>query len=722
VGRKSSRRRVWPKRLLSVMLAGMLGVGIGEVAAAKRDRGGFPHFNGYRFDRTLGVRLQPNFDTAIAFLKNPVGKIHVNAQGFRGQDWPSDRTGEVVTIGDSQVFGLGVDDDQTASSVLSALMKKPVINMGVPTYGPDEYLAMIDEAGKRKPTDVVVVLNFGNDIFEIGHPNRDRHVVLDGWAVRGGKVRKHMDFPGRSWLLGRSHLVYAVRQLIHPQPKISPVGSDGPRLPVASVTVASTTVVSTTDASITVASSAVPSTILASSVSPAQSRSESSAMGSSGAADGESPLVAQAMANLDDAEREVYQEAYKRAPDVVLDGEWSAAMRAAKEGAKIGDIYYQTEAAVEAAVPIRITAGWLRAANEFRNSGPVKLKEWANEHAGTAPGKRALRVLAKWEEAKAAFEATTGFVASDRPASAFRSFIAEAKRRAGVYGAELTVVGLPLDVQVDANQFKKYGEEPKDLSSTLALLDDLCADSTMLGARCLNATSALKASGEGTFLDGDLHLTAKGQKAFGETIAKTLADPVPQPVPLFVPGPGRTRFPSLGEFKEGAKVELSTMAKDRTMTRVPLIDPSNQGKANGEVPKDCSSRSLREYIAIECVAWNERSELARAEADEGVYRIPLQNPVDNLPVRGSRYPIGVRIIDGPLDRKAWFGPSSTGFIVPRDATQTIVADFFWLDGGVDRLTIPPTTVTDAMNIGTIGSWTPGPNVAPPNTPETRPSA
>src|SRR5690606_22323976 len=143
---------------------------------------------------------------------------NVNRQGYRGADWPDDPAeGEILIVGDSQVFGLGVDDDQTFAAGLAEHTGRPVLNAGVPTYGPLEYLAVTEEIlEQRSPDTVVYVINFLNDPFELDRPNGDRHAVWDGWAVRSetapDRVRR---FPGRRWLLSRSHLVYAARRWLH---------------------------------------------------------------------------------------------------------------------------------------------------------------------------------------------------------------------------------------------------------------------------------------------------------------------------------------------------------------------------------------------------------------------------------------------------------------------------------------------------------------------------
>src|SRR5437762_983125 len=90
-----------------------------------------------------------------------------------------------LVISAQVMLGLGGEDDATFSARLAAASGRAVLNAGVPTYGPREYLATAREVlATRKVTSVVVVLNFVNDPFELDRPNHERHAVWDGWAVR----------------------------------------------------------------------------------------------------------------------------------------------------------------------------------------------------------------------------------------------------------------------------------------------------------------------------------------------------------------------------------------------------------------------------------------------------------------------------------------------------------------------------------------------------------
>src|SRR5690606_15998542 len=59
----------------------------------------------------------------------------------------------------------------------------------------------------------------------------------------------------------------------------------------------------------------------------------------------------------------------------------------------------------------------------------------------------------------------------------------------------------------------------------LALLGDLLASAEALGIRGLDATPALRAAEPGAFLNGDIHMTARGHAALAEALAEVSTDP-----------------------------------------------------------------------------------------------------------------------------------------------------------------------------------------------------
>jgi hypothetical protein len=223
----SQPARKWPRRLAIIAQIG-LGLGLGlvstELVFATRAEHAFPHVNFYVPDAELGARLEPGATMAFRLGDNPLTHISVNRHGYRGPEWPSAAASdptrrEILVVGDSQVFGLGVDDDQTFSAVLAETLDRTVLNAGVPTYGPPEYFATTQALLAERPVGTVVyVLNFLNDPFELERPNRERHAIWDGWAVQIETAPRPEDitqFPGRDWLMSKSHAVYAARRWWH---------------------------------------------------------------------------------------------------------------------------------------------------------------------------------------------------------------------------------------------------------------------------------------------------------------------------------------------------------------------------------------------------------------------------------------------------------------------------------------------------------------------------
>ena len=113
--------------------------------------GAFPHANFYVPDEELGVRLEPGATMRFQLGDNPVSEIRVNADGYRGDDWPLPGKDEILVVGDSQVFGLGVEGDETFSARLAEATGRTVLNGGVPTYGPAEYAAVALEVARSRP-------------------------------------------------------------------------------------------------------------------------------------------------------------------------------------------------------------------------------------------------------------------------------------------------------------------------------------------------------------------------------------------------------------------------------------------------------------------------------------------------------------------------------------------------------------------------------------------
>ena len=213
----------WLVRIVVTCLSLALGLVMVEgLAAVARDHA-FPFLNIYEPDPTFGVRLTPSTSTATRSREGRVTDVYTNALGFRGPEWtPAEVAapvaGRVMLLGDSQVFGYGVDEvDSVAARLQEELgADYEVLNAGVPTWGPQEQVLALDALGPTyRPEIVLYFANVANDWFEAKLPNLERTTARDGWAafVLQGQPEV-IDFPGRAWLMGRSHVVFGVRELL----------------------------------------------------------------------------------------------------------------------------------------------------------------------------------------------------------------------------------------------------------------------------------------------------------------------------------------------------------------------------------------------------------------------------------------------------------------------------------------------------------------------------
>ncbi|MEM9190187.1 MAG: hypothetical protein AAGF12_13465 [Myxococcota bacterium] len=548
----------WWKRSLAVVFGLLVGLIIAEAAFWFRDDGGFPHVNFYVPDAELGVRLEPGATMRLNFQDNPVTDIRVNAQGYRGADHPSPRANEILTVGDSQVFGLGVEEQETFSAQLAELTGRPVINGGVPTYGPLEYNAVVKEMlESRHPTTVVYVLNMANDWFETDRPNRERHTVWDGWAVRSETApESYLDFPGRELLFRKSHAFYALRRFLYEQgPVLDDRGFE---------------------------SEGTWTDLLSTSQAAAQDHQ---------AADDD--LVAQSRdlrtrrAKLgivlggieDQIDREVFSH------DAAWDPDRELRLLAAR--GTPGDIVGNAD--VEEGREIALTARIIRQGVRLRNS--ILRQRAASREGGGVEALLARRAeLEDQREALRAQPLQRRFVPS-----VLAPRLRELKALCDQHEAELLVVALPLDVQVSSDEWEKYGvDDPPEMAETRVLLTDLVHTAERLGARGVDLTDALAAAEPGAFLRGDIHLTAKGHRAAAEAIDTALRAPPPLRVPDGGLPDGRSRVPS---------------ADDWLRTPEAIVRGSSRA--------GCQTIRFREWMRISCIKQGRRNVPTGAELLSG---------------------------------------------------------------------------------------------------------
>ena len=553
-------------RRIAQTLAGLAcGLVLVEVGFRWRDHGAFPHLNIYVADQARGVRLQPGATERISFSGNPVTSVRINSDGYRGADWTG--KADVVVVGDSQVFGLGVEEADTFAAELARRSKLTVRNAGVPTYGPDEYNAVLAELlPKQKPKTVIWTVNMANDLFEAAHPNPSRHLVWDGWAVRKENApSKQTAFPFRRWLMGKSHAVYAMRGAwfrLGAQVEEG-VASEGTWKDLSA----------------------------AGQLSDAQRKSRQAAA--------EADRVrrqTEAGATLRNL-REVDNDLYKRMGTLLTNDEYGpGTLRAAT--ANPGDIvrvYYG-----EGSRPVPATAAEIKAAADARTQLAAAMQD-KHDKAGLGALVNRDRLSG---QLKTILSSTTPALRTESP---LRAALQKAKALCDANGAELVVLVLPLDVQVSSTEWAKYHATPIDLTGTRVLAEDVLSDADELGARGVDAWTALAKAEPGAFLDGDLHMTAKGHAAVAAAIAETLAGAVAAAKPAPPPPLGRSSVPTATEwrtavrFPREGKEPQEPIDYDKPVDLKEIHDGGRLFGALDELVRNgCTMYAVREWFRVSC--------------------------------------------------------------------------------------------------------------------------
>jgi hypothetical protein len=505
-------------RRIALASAGVLvALVVVELGFRVRDHGAFPHLNLYRADAQLGVRLLPGATEKISFSRNPVSRVRINQAGYRGPEWPARAEGEILVVGDSQAFGLGVDEADAFAWRLGERLHRPVANAAVPTYGPEEYNAVLAELlPSRRPRTVVYTINLANDLFESAHRNTTRHAVWDGWAVRKEHAPSSVAwFPGRSLLYRHSHAFFALRGLWfqrHGGADEAAVPSEGSWRDLVDV---------------------------GKQIGDEQAQAHAAHEAERKKRD---ETLRQARQEIRKLDQTLGDAIAKAIPDEGEDFPGAGTLRTAR--ANPGDIvrvYYG-----EGSQPIPALAAEIQKAAALRKKFEDKLRAERDEATLQALARRD----ALDDELKALRAAPEQALRSRSP---LRPHLERARKLCAEHGAELVVLVLPLDVQVSRDEWKKYGKVAAlDMTATRVLMDDVLALAEELGARAVDGWPVLAAAEPGAFLDGDLHMTPRGHDAIATALARTLSGPAVRPSKLPSLPLGRSAVPTPQEWARAA--------------------------------------------------------------------------------------------------------------------------------------------------------------------------
>jgi hypothetical protein len=560
-GTPPRRRLRWLGRI-AMMVAGLaIGLAAAEIVFRVRDGGAFPHLNVYVADPALGVRLAPGGEQKISFGGNPITHVRINRDGFRGGEPPAPGPDEVLVVGDSQVFGLGVEEDEAFSAGLARALHRTVINAGVPTYGPDEYRQVIaEQLAGRHPRTVVLTINLVNDLFEAQHANRDRHRVWDGWAVRKETAPASViELPGRALLYRDSHLFFALRKWWRGEDHSEEggVASEGTWRDV----VASGAELETQRTTVAEARKKHLEDITASHAEVASAETRLDDQLEAFVVDDDTGRARAIGATYED--RLFVAQAHASPGDIVADG--------------LGE-----ESRASAA-----TADQIATAVRVRDQLRKRLAAWAQDHHNKDA--RTVRDdFAALDRATAkltAVDVEKLQLAVEPPLAGYLRDVQQLVEHAG---ARLVVVVLPLDVQVSADEWKKYaGATPIDMTATRALADELVSLCHARGVSAIDATPVLAAAEPGAFLDKDIHMTAKGHAAVATALAAAITAPPPRAL-------------------TAAMTARSPLPLPDVYRRAPEVIVTGSSDAS------CETKQVREWLRIRCA----RTELSRPRAIE----------------------------------------------------------------------------------------------------------
>ena len=515
------------RRAFAVLLGVLVGLVLAELVFRARDYGAFPHLNVYLSDPAYGVRLRPGASTQIAFGGAPVSSVFIHSGGFRGSSAgtePAPAKGEVLFVGDSQTFGLGVEASEAFPARFGKLAQLPVYNAGVPTWGPPEFLRSMKELGQRRhPATIVYVVNFANDPFEAERPNSERHVAWDGWAVRRETApTKLRQFPGRELLFQRSHLVFAFRQWWYRR-----------------------------------------------SAAPAQDTERGNPsegtfrdLFSLGQSFGQEQIAARAeterRARLYESQATYAEEGYRLAESKVRALVWEqlklgSGLAGLDPGAP-GSVYLAADANPgDIVVPgvgeegraVYATALYIRQAVELRNRFEAELAQRAKSVLGNDEAKQVLAALSARDQERLKLAAVRAEpLELVRATSPLTQKVLQAKQQAEALGARFVLLVLPIDVMVSNAEWPKHGKSTVDLAPARVLIQDLVESVQQAGGVALDASAALAATEPGAFLPADIHLTPKGHDAVARALLRAMQDSKPSAAAARLAlEPGRSRVP-----------------------------------------------------------------------------------------------------------------------------------------------------------------------------------
>jgi lysophospholipase L1-like esterase len=123
----------------------------------------------YQFDPKLGWANTPGASGTFSRSEYAY-RISVNTHGMRQHEVSKKNitsSFRVVVMGDSFVWGIGINDEARFTEVLEGMLPNvEVLNFGTSGYSPVQYLLMLDDIAEFQPDLVVILFCLGNDFTD----------------------------------------------------------------------------------------------------------------------------------------------------------------------------------------------------------------------------------------------------------------------------------------------------------------------------------------------------------------------------------------------------------------------------------------------------------------------------------------------------------------------------------------------------------------------------
>lgn len=123
-----------------------------------------------KYDHELGIKLISNSNTRIITDEFDMN-IEINSEGFRGDEFNFKKNKSIIFLGDSLVFGYGVNFNQTFVHHFSEKLneKYNFFGLGINGYGTGQELIVLkNHIEKIKPEKVVLVMNLNDFVNVVG--------------------------------------------------------------------------------------------------------------------------------------------------------------------------------------------------------------------------------------------------------------------------------------------------------------------------------------------------------------------------------------------------------------------------------------------------------------------------------------------------------------------------------------------------------------------------